>query len=310
VSPNSAYIYVTIDRYFIYIPYRTWYNGSVAVINTATKNVAKTIPIGYNANGVAVSPNGAYVYVTDKGDGSVSVINTATNTVTATVLVGSDVTGVAVSPNGEYVYVAGDSWVVVISTATNNVTATVPVGSDACAVAILPNGEHAYVTNKGDGTVSVVNTATNKVTATIPVGSSPCAVAVSPNGAYAYVANKGDSSVSVINTTTNTVTATINLGDEPWGFVSVVLPSGSEEYVASSTRPYITEPSGVAVLPNGAYAYVTNYNSLTVSVISLGETCSLPSSIFLLLLVMTAAIVGTVVAAVAYVWKRKTQAKH
>jgi YVTN family beta-propeller protein len=307
VSPNGAYIYVTIDRYYFS---RAWHNGSVSVINTTTNKVATTIPIGYNANGVAVSPDGAYAYVTNKGDGSVSVINTTTNTVMATALVGSNVIGVAVSPDGEYIYVAGDNSVSVIDTATNKVTATIPVGNDACAVAISPNGAYAYVTNKGDGSVSVINTTTNKVTATIPVGSSPCAVAVSPNGAYTYVANKVDSSFSVINTTPNTVNATITLGDEPWGFVSVVLPSGSEEYIASSTQPVIKEPCGVAVSPDGAYAYVTNYYSLTVSVISLAETSSLPSSNFLLLLVMTTVIVGAVIAAVAYVWKRKTQAKH
>jgi len=292
VSPNGLYAYVACDRY--YSNY-AMHNGSVSVINTTSNKVAKTIPIGYNANGVAVSPDGAYAYVTNKGDGSVSVIDTATNTVTATALDGSNATSVAVSPNGAYIYVAGDNWVSVINTTTNKVTATIPVGNDACAVATSPNGAHAYVTNKGDGSVSVINTTTNKVTATIPVGSSPCAVATSPDGEYAYVANRGDSSVSVINTTTNTVNATITLGDEPWGFVSVVLPSGSEEYIASSTQPYVTEPCGVAVSPDGTYAYVTNYYSLTVSVISLADASLLPSSNSLLLLVITAAIVGAVV---------------
>ena len=82
--------------------------------------------------GVAVTPNGAYVYVTNVGSDSVSVISTATNTVTATVPVGSDPDGVAVTPNGAYAYVTneGSDSVSVISTATNTVTATVPVGSD------------------------------------------------------------------------------------------------------------------------------------------------------------------------------------
>ena len=38
--------------------------------------------------GVAVTPDGAFVYVTNSGSDTVSVIDTATNTVTAAVQVG------------------------------------------------------------------------------------------------------------------------------------------------------------------------------------------------------------------------------
>jgi YVTN family beta-propeller protein len=71
---------------------------------------------------VAITPNGAYAYVTNNGIGSdsVSVISTATNTVTATVTVGSYPWGVAITPNGEYAYATnyGSDTVSVISTAT------------------------------------------------------------------------------------------------------------------------------------------------------------------------------------------------
>ena len=67
--------------------------------------VTATIPVGSYPWGIAVSPNGQYVYVANQGDSSVSVINTASNTVTATIPVGSTPRGIAVSPNGQYVYV-------------------------------------------------------------------------------------------------------------------------------------------------------------------------------------------------------------
>ena len=78
---------------------------------------------------MAVTPNGAYVYVTNEVSDTVSVINTATNIVTAKVTVGSDPMNVAVTPNGEYAYVTnlGGDTVSVISTATNTVTATITV---------------------------------------------------------------------------------------------------------------------------------------------------------------------------------------
>ena len=58
---------------------------------------------------VAVTPNGAYAYVTNYGSDTVSVISTATNTVTATITVGSYPLGVAVTPNGAYAYVTNNS---------------------------------------------------------------------------------------------------------------------------------------------------------------------------------------------------------
>ena len=108
----------------------------------AQNTVTATIPVAGTV-GVAMAPNGDYVYVV--GGSSVFVISTATNSVTATVPVGGCPLQVAVTPNGEYAYVTddGNNTVSVISTARNNVTATIPVGSDATGVAVTPNG--AYV---------------------------------------------------------------------------------------------------------------------------------------------------------------------
>ncbi len=51
----------------------------------AQNTVTATITVGSEPRGVAVTPNGAYAYVTNEGSGTVSVISTATNTVTATI---------------------------------------------------------------------------------------------------------------------------------------------------------------------------------------------------------------------------------
>ncbi len=66
---------------------------------------------------MAITPDGAYVYVTNEfGGNKVSVINTSSNTVVATVSVGNNPMDVAVTPDGAYAYVAnsGDGTVSVI----------------------------------------------------------------------------------------------------------------------------------------------------------------------------------------------------
>jgi len=80
-------------------------------------------------NGIAMSPNGRYAYVSNLGSNSVSVLDTANNTIVKTVLVGTSPGGVAVTPDGAYVYVSnqGSNSVSVINAASDTVVATIPV---------------------------------------------------------------------------------------------------------------------------------------------------------------------------------------
>lgn len=229
--------------------------------------------------GLAVTPNGKYVYVANRGSGSVSVISTASNTVKATVTALSSSYDVAVTPNGEYAYVTNGGWVSVISTDSNTVKATVSVGyrptvGDAQFLAVSPNGEYVYVANDfgtDGGTVSVISTASNTVKATVTVGNGPNDVAVCPNGEYAYVTNYGGT-VSVISTASNIVKVNVTVGGDPIGVA--VTPNGEYAYVANAdgtvsvistasntvnaTATLGGNPQWVAITPDGKYAYVTN----------------------------------------------------
>jgi YVTN family beta-propeller protein len=110
------------------------------VIDTATNTVVpvpdgEAIKVGVVPIGVAVTPDGARVYV-----------------------VNVNFSPIPPPPLGT---------VSVIDTATNTVVDTVVVGSGPRAVAITPDGAHAYVTNFFDDTLSVIETATNTVVDTV-----------------------------------------------------------------------------------------------------------------------------------------------
>ncbi len=95
---------------------------TIPAINGLKLEVTNTIPVGSQIDALAVSPNGATVYVVDDNaqaaaaagyagtaaDGWVSVINTATNTATATIPVGVLPDAVTISPNGSQVYVGNE----------------------------------------------------------------------------------------------------------------------------------------------------------------------------------------------------------
>ena len=110
---------------------------TVTVISTSTNAVVATVsvPAGLGASdgpGLAITPNGAFVYVSI-GEGNISVVNTATNAVVATVSVtgnvrGSNLAGMTFTPNGAFGYaaVAGFNEVAIFDT-TNTVVATIPL---------------------------------------------------------------------------------------------------------------------------------------------------------------------------------------
>jgi YVTN family beta-propeller protein len=89
VTPDGNHVYVTNAT-----------SDTVSVIDTATKNVVATVPVGENPFSVAVTSDGKHAYVTNNGSNNVSVIDTASNTVAVTVPVGSHPVGVGIVPPG------------------------------------------------------------------------------------------------------------------------------------------------------------------------------------------------------------------
>jgi len=195
--------------------------NTVSVINTATNLVIATIPVGTNPEGLAIRPDGAFVYVANNGSGDVSVINTTTNTVTATVSLGPNPIDIAVLPDGTiaYVTIAGADQVIAFDTATNSITSTFGVGTSPFGIAARPTGGFVYVANQASDDVSILQGIT--FLGSIPVGDNPIDVAVSADGRVAYVTNASGDTLSVINLITNTVTATIPVptGTSPHGLV-------------------------------------------------------------------------------------------
>ncbi len=288
-SQSASGGFIQTSGPFAYVANNGNYSGTtVSMIDIPTSLPVTTITVGSAPYGVAVSPNGNQVYVTNFSSNNVSVINTASSSVVATIPVQLGPFPVAFTPDGASAYVVNgnsDS-VSVIDTASQTVVATVPVqsGPAGVAMAFTSNGTFAYVTNYSSNTVSVIAVGSSPtVVQTIPVGTGPTGVAVAPNSSLAYVANEGSNSVSVISVATNTVTATIPVGTGPfgaaftpdsnfayvWNFYSntvSVIDTASSNVVA--TVAGFNGPAGIAVTADGTSAYVTNFGANNVSVVT------------------------------------------
>ena len=270
-------------------------SNNVSVIDTATNtevdvdgnsgNGITRIPVGTSPVGVAVTPDGAFVYVTNQNSNNVSVIDTATNTEVdvdgnsangiTRIPLGTSPQGVAVRPPATFVYVTNfiSDNVSVIDTATNtevdvdgnpgNGITRIRVGNAPSGIAVTPDGAFVYVVNRViDNNVSVIDTATNievdvdgnpgNSITRIPVGSLPLGVAVTPDGAFVYVTNVNSGNVSVIDTATNTVTDTVTAGNGPLAFGQFIGP------MIGSTAPdtnIVSGPTGTITVNSGTFSW-------------------------------------------------------
>jgi len=186
------------------------------VINTATYAVTTPITDLTGPDGVAVTPNGAYAYVTNNAGTTVSVINTATNTVTTTITVGSNPSGVAITPNGANAYVTnyGSNTVSVINLAPTG-SAVIPTGTDVPVSISVANSVVTFIfsTVTASGQISVTITSSYP-----PPPTEPSVGTAAPSVTPAYPGFLGVWRVTVTAKYTGPVSIGIyygNLGSTP-----------------------------------------------------------------------------------------------
>lgn len=110
------------------------------MINTATNTVSTTVSVGLLPQEVAITPDGAFAYVTNPGSDTVSVIDTTLNTVTTTIPAGDGPFAIAITPDGSFAYVTDTvlSQVLIFDTATNLLSTSTSVGALPVSIAITP----------------------------------------------------------------------------------------------------------------------------------------------------------------------------
>lgn len=198
------------------------------------------------------------VYVSNRADGTVSVVDIASLTVTDVVTVGAQPTGLVVTPANTFVYVVnsftGTPSVMAIDVTTNLVTATIPISDGAQGdtdIAITPDGATVYVCNQGFASVTPITVATNTALTPITLPGSPAiplGICIDPTGTYAYVTDT-DSGTGVIQ------------------FITVATNS----IAASPLTEGGANMNGIAIMPNGAFVYVANQLTGTISWFATGS---------------------------------------
>jgi YVTN family beta-propeller protein len=135
-------------------------DDSISVItNSGVQTIAD---VGNGPLGVALTPDGDYLYVANYNADTVAVIDTRDLELIKTITVGDGPWGVAVGSDGDYVYVTNSlaDTVTVIRTSDNLVQGTYTTGNQPMGVAAPKNGSFAYVVNYLGNTITRITAAT------------------------------------------------------------------------------------------------------------------------------------------------------
>lgn len=277
------------------------YHGTVTIIDTTTGDETSVLPLGASTIpfGIAVSPNGSPVYVAHfTTAGAVSVIDTD-NQVADTITVGSNPRDVAFSPDGQTAYTANTSGTISVINVADGTVTTLPAiaGVRPLTLVVSADGSTLYVVNSSGSspnTVELISAADGSHLGTISTNGVLFDIAITPDGKSLLVTSANGQNLSIISTETNAVTTTVEFDEgvprpvavSPDGTTAYIGVDGQTGYVAVvdiasgeivDTIEVGDYPNGVAVSSDGKHLYVTNTDSNSVTVVSLGSGEAAPT---------------------------------
>lgn len=262
IAPDGDYAYLAAAEQGVF-EFSIGAGGELGALST------DLAPDTSGPNGIVVSPNGSYAYVTNGvNPGTVSqfsitypggeLVADATSTVNSDEFPGA----IAESPNGQSVYVAAANDEIEQYAVGSNgelTLATTATGNglnDPNAIAISPNGAYLYAANdqaySGTSGISEFAIGSNGALSAVPsgavnTGAQAWTVALSPNGKYAYaVAGNAIFQYTV-------------------GANGVLTPDGTPSVSDSN------QPGALVIAPSSSFVYVTNFLNGTIGQYDVGS---------------------------------------
>jgi YVTN family beta-propeller protein len=166
-------------------------NGNVVlVVSTATREIIKTVEVGYAPNGFAVHPDGRIMYVSSFIGGTVAEVDMVTEQVLRTFFVGGTPQDMTVNRKGTRLYVANEQgYLNEIDLFSGEQLPNIVLAGGGFGVGVTPDDGEAYVSEPAAGLVQVFSLQTRKLSRTINVGGEPRRLGFSQQGKIGAIAN-------------------------------------------------------------------------------------------------------------------------
>ena len=182
------------------------HSGFVFVVDVLEASVTKKIGLlsrgkAFNLRGVALSPDGALLYLPNSVGREILVVDLEKDEALEPIALDGDASAIAFSPDGSRLYIANGLTpsLNVMDIKTRAVIKRIPIGNQPASVAVSKDGSFVFVSNKISYDIDKIDAALLKKAANIPVGMYPIGIAVSDDGKRVYVCNYNENTVSVID---------------------------------------------------------------------------------------------------------------
>jgi len=239
VSPDGTKVYQTLRD-----PLGGGSSGGIRVFDAATLTESTHTDIA-SATGLAVSPDGAHVYVSSQSSGLITELTAAGVTTGNSVTVASSSNTIAISPDGATLYVPNSGFLSSVDTATLTAHHETAPGygptGDVEKLVVSPDGTHIYSPGRFDGPDAhqvnpfVLTKLTVTAPAAVPLGA----------GSTDFIAQLATDSAPVPDYSADTVTIDVLQG-------STVTATGSGS--PNATTGALTVPIDLSTLAAGTYS--------------------------------------------------------
>jgi YVTN family beta-propeller protein len=270
-SADGRSIYVVCEK-----------SNELLVVDSKLGKVARRIEVGSNPRGIALSPKGDQILVTNSWDDTVSVIDAGTLKIVRTLHTGFEPIGIAIDHSGQTIYTANrlSNDISVIDAQTGEERKRIAAGRGASYLTLSPDGKLLYCTHvypnikarRGppQSEITVIDTTSQIVINRLPLNNVAGVfhLALSPDGKFGVAAQLRPKNL-------------IPLAHVEHGYVfgnSLALfgngISGAVQLPLDELERYFPMPYGVAITPDKSKMYVTSGGSSMLTVISVPKFLS------------------------------------
>lgn len=208
LSSNRDFLYVTMPDV-----------SSVAVIDTATSKLLRTLSTGSNSSPgrIVLQPDGQQVLVGLDGSSGIAAIDTQTNQIVRTIPVGQGLHNIEFTADSHFAYVtnSADNTVTAIDVKRREKIADIPVEGTPTALTYGSASGLVYVSAINGVAVSAIDPEKQAIVAIIPVKHGVTALRFEPDGRFALAVNQIDSTLTVIDSATNAIIGETKVVQEP-----------------------------------------------------------------------------------------------
>jgi YVTN family beta-propeller protein len=202
---------------------------------------------------MVASPDNKQLYVAEQTAKQIAVVDLATKTVLKNIKLPNEVTGIALGANGLlYSTCSSDQWpngmVCEVSVDRGRVLRRMPAGHGARAPVISPVENTLFVCNVFDNDVSVIDIGTGNEIKRIEAVREPCCAAITPDGSTLVVGNALPNQRSM-----DTLTIACK--------ITLINAKTREKIIDIPMLVGSTSVAGVAISPDGNYAFATHVGS-------------------------------------------------